>query len=305
MALSKVGTSPAVIAYGKAAGDTITVTFTADTTFAEDDLLIFFLSTGAKSAGSTYTHLPGTGTVNTATTGAGTTHVGTWQEGQVFFQNTPYWGLVYHFVDASEAGSASISFTVTLGTVDTVGGSTGWMFAQGGVAVRGATSVNTIYVPADNTDTDNVLGTSGASPQTPGPWPSVAPYYSPSAGTLLLYGTCENGLATAATAMSVAFTGPTEIDDDFSANLMPTNVDVWLASAYELLGPSDNYPADNITFTWTASAGNLLSYAWRAIISLDAAAPATPTLGPRYEIISRRISMRDLPYEVTRRMFGG
>jgi hypothetical protein len=295
MALSKVGTSANVQAYGKSAGGTISVVFTADSTFAENDFLVFFLSTGAKSAGSTYTHLPGTGTVNTATSPGGTWTVGTWQNSEVFFQNSPYWGAVYYFVTGADAGSATITVTVTLGTVSSVGAGTGWMFAQGGVAVRGAASLSNRFVPPDNTDTDNVVETAGASPQT-ATWPSVAAYYAPTAGTLLLYGTSPDGFATAATASSTVWTGPTEIDDDFSLNLMPTNVDMWQSSAYELLSTSAAYPADHFVQTWAGGASQF-TFGFRGIFSLNGAVSVSPDYLYPYE--RRHLSVKALPYHLT------
>lgn len=301
MALTKVGASANVTAVGLSAGGTLTVTFTPTSSFATGDLLVFFVATGARSAGSNYTHLQGLVPADRNTVTTNWTYLDyNATGGGEFYQNTPYWSMVYHTVTSGEAGASPIVCTVTLGTVSTVGAGTGYMLGMAGPAVRGATSIVSTFVPADTLDTDNALTISGASPQL-GTFPVAnSDWYvtEGTGGTILFYG--ASSYYTSMLTTSVAWGGPTELDDDAFIDLWtaPTpNEDLSFSSAYELLDPGTAWPADTATRSFTTSSGNPTNYVWRAAIAVNGDGPAVEgTVTASY--VPTRVDIAELPYSV-------
>ena len=304
MALTKVGSSPAVMVASIAEGGTLTVTFTPDTTFATNDLLVCFVASGAKTAGSTYTHLPGTAdTPNGYTTGW---HVPDYHNVDVCWANGPHFGLTYHYVTAGEAGASPVVLTVTLGDTSTVGGSTGYIIASGGVAVRGSDSVHGVLTNGPD-NLDHVLyadGSFGGSPWslTLDAYTPVTDYIAvaPTAGYLLFYlVTSDGALFQNSTAFSTVFTDQTELDDDFYQNSIATTFDIWVASAYNLIGPSDALSAEGLVVT-----GTNFSQATRTIVALDLSTPSGTTVAAVQEWVPHRVDIGELPYSVHTGMLG-
>lgn len=301
MSLSKVGASANVVAADLNAGGTITLTFTPDSSFSAGDLLVALVASGARSAGSTYTHLQGVVPADRNTVSADWTILDyNAAGGGAFYQTIPYWTLVYHTVTSGEAGASPITCTVTLGTVSTVGSGTGYLLGMAGVAVRGSTGIVSLYVPADSTDTDNVVSVSGATPQAAA-WPAAnSNWYvtEGTGGTILLYGwsVYDDNM----TASSVVWTGPTELDDDLYQNLLTApavDEDFAFSSAYELLGVGDAWPADSLSHTFALTSGGQSSYAFRLGIAVDGAPPAVEGSAP-YEFVSTKVDVFELPYSI-------
>ncbi|HXJ67112.1 MAG TPA: hypothetical protein VNN79_25445 [Actinomycetota bacterium] len=316
MALTKVGTSAAASAFHIGAGGTVTVTFTADSTFAEGDFLLVCILGGAIDANQAY---------NTAPTDI--TPEADWyyflDQGplaQTSFSNayaTPF----HHIVSADEAGESSLAYGFTLATVSTVDGigtpggvaAVGWLAAMGGVAVRGSEgpcSVKLEYVPNDNSDSDFVMFKLADA----NPFPAVTPYdtdwWSDSGGSILMYGDCISSKTSfTAPAANVTFTGPTELSDAAYYDAQEsgaTDWDLWAASAYRLLAADADWPADVVQ---RPSSGHEPTgeYAWRLLVVLDSVPgiPPEPSVAwpPPYEPISRKVTVKELPHEVSSRMF--
>ena len=293
MALTVIGDSAVVSAFQIAQGAYIDIDFAPLTTFAENDVLVVAVSGGAADASSAFD----------AVSPGDLTFTSGWASDGVFSQNSPYWWILSHKVTAGEAGAGHITCRVTLASVGAVAGTDpGYLFAAGGVGVRGSDGTPThTYVPTDSSDTDNVAFLGGSSSPISGTWPVTTPYWTGTAGTLLYYVSARRLSTT--TAASATWTGPTENADFFGQDQVETganDADFFFTSGYELLEGED-WPDDTLDVSYTGTKPT--EYAARAVYVFDAIVVVYDTPPPPYQVTSRRVTTRELPHEVTSRMF--
>lgn len=281
MALTKVGVTNTPVQGAISNGQTFDIEFAADTTFQENDFLYVAFGAGQDVTGGN----PGI----TLPAGWGGDEAGHyWAVG---YTNHPYIFQAYHFVTAGEAGSATITCTVT---VDDIGG-VGAYYVPCGIAVRGGDSINSQAAAW----AEEEAGASGTtSPQTLSLVGSTG-YPVGTAGTLVFY-VATTGGGTTDLSGSYAWSNADvhELDDRAVNNYFGGTRDMHFSVAYALV-TDDVIPATDVTRTFSPN-GTSFKAAW-TFITLDGT-PPTPTLGARYEITTRRVNAKQLPYEVTRRM---
>lgn len=302
MALSKVGAAPGASAFHIGAGGTLAVVFTADTTFAEDDFLLCHVGAGALDSNQVYTPLPSEITVS-----SGWSKFTSLGENGSFQQNTPYALPVTHFVTSGEAGGTTVTLTVTLPSVSTVDGlpgdasQVGFIISYGGVAVRGGDTIKLEYIPLDDGDTDfaqDAFGTPKVATFSAVP-PYDADWYSDTGGSILFYGLVTQ--ANNGTAASTAWTGPTELCDEFHQDAQEagaTDKDFAWSSAYEILAGSADWPADSSSTSLTGSWNSIAVF--RTLVVLDLSTPVEAKSEGRapFEYVPSRVNVTELPHSV-------
>lgn len=286
MALTKVGVTDTP-GYGAISnGQTFDIFFEADDPiggFHENDFLYVAFGAGQDVTGGN----PGI-TLPAGWDGDETGHY--WSVG---YTNHPYIFQAYHFVTGAEAGEATIQLTVT---VDDVGGVGAW-YAPCGIAVRGGVSISAQAAAW----AEEEAGPSGfSSPETLSLLGSSG-YPVGTAGTLVFYVATTGGGTTDFTG-SYAWSDVTELDDEVLTNYFGGTRDAHYSVAYALI-TDDVIPATDVTRT-VSPTGSSFKAAW-TFITLDGPGAGEETSVARYEVVSRRLTMKDLPYEVTRRMFDG
>lgn len=269
MSLSIVGSSDANFQANKFVGQSASISFLPTSTWEVGDYVFAFIGVFAATAGtSSQPILPG----GISLTAGWSTDFGN-QYFQQGFSRHPYWFPVGKFVDT--AGFHLESCTVTFNDFDGIDGFGVYLVAQG-IGVRGGGGgISYAYVPLDNSDTDNVADGFGGSPQTVS-FPSAPGWPSGTGGSLLFYVASAGGSGTT-TADSYAWSGATEIGEQFQQNWVESgvnDVDTGWSSAYTLLGPGvTTLPADSVTATYSAG-GTVFHRAMRTLITF---APTPPT----------------------------